>query len=80
MRNKKLCKNCKYHAVIGQGSEIVCLRIVHKNEACVKNGADRRGDDPDVCLLMEEGDRIKDKPKDPEWQTWTYGKYRNNRV
>lgn len=77
MKNKKLCKSCKYHAVLGHGVGVACLRIIHTNDACIKNGVDRRGDDPESCLVMESGKRIIGKPKDPEWQTWTYGKYRS---
>ena len=46
------------------------------HESCIgRNGKDKRGDDPDHCLLMEKGDKIQVKPKSPDWANWGHDKY-----
>nr|DAS37244.1 MAG TPA: hypothetical protein [Caudoviricetes sp.] len=62
MYNKAKCKKCKYH---GKLSSIgaYCYYSVIKNEACLyrkgKETIDRRGGDPNNCLLYEKGDKVQ---------------------
>lgn len=68
MKNKELCKKCKYRGTIGartgNGEDITCDYFATSNEkrtCLVKGGADvkdRRGDDFNNCLLYEEGEQI----------------------
>lgn len=61
MFNKAKCKKCKYH---GRGfSGVVCYYSVYNNRACLyrdgKEVKDRRGQDPNECLLFEKGEQEK---------------------
>lgn len=61
MFNKAKCKKCKYH---GRGfSGVVCYYSVYKNKSCLyrdgKEVKDRRGRDPNECLLFEKGEQDK---------------------
>lgn len=61
MKNKELCKRCKYSGTVGSrcgddGSISCDYAIIAKQSAIGK-----RGDDPDKCLLFEEGERIERK-------------------
>ena len=67
MKNKELCKKCKYRGTIGSRDSsidsIVCdYAATSKNGTCLKNhkgkAVDRRGRDPEKCLLFEEGEAL----------------------
>ena len=68
MKNKELCKKCKYRGTIGSRTgareDITCDYFTTSDErrtCLVKGGVDvkdRRGDDFNNCLLYEEGEQI----------------------
>lgn len=66
MKNKKICRTCKWRGFIyGFGSNVMhCRWSEHHHESCLKRGpkgttTDVRGDDPNVCPLYEQGDMKK---------------------
>lgn len=73
MYNKNICTLCKYHGYFGAkdigGNNLCCdYAILARSGTCTKkygkNGEtfDRRGNDPDKCLLFESGEKIIGKP------------------
>lgn len=61
MKNKELCKMCKYTGTVGSRCgdhmSITCdYGILTKSSALGK-----RGDNPNECLLFEKGERIERK-------------------
>ena len=71
MKDAKICLKCKWHGYFGAKPEeggsltnIMCdYAAIAKDGTCLKKvGAeiiDRRGDDPNHCLLYVEGKRIE---------------------
>lgn len=68
MYDKKKCKSCRWHGYFGakdQGGNNICCDygILARQGTCLRkigqNGEtiDRRGNDPDNCLLYEKGER-----------------------
>ena len=78
-RNKKLCELCIYHGYLGHNGpnqETISLRSQFTYESCIgRDGKDKRGDDPDKCLLMVKGEQLQVKPKTPDWSNWGRDKY-----
>lgn len=67
MKNRKLCEDCKYRGTIGsrmkRGADTICeFSLCSQKGTCliVYNGEviDRRGYDPEVCLLKEKGEAL----------------------
>ena len=73
-KNTELCKSCKYHDYIGHNGdqeEVYCAYSKIKHTTCRKrDGTDIRGNDPEVCLIYEEGEKIRQKCQNPAWRTW----------
>lgn len=59
MKNKELCKMCKYAGTVGSrcgdSLSITCDYGLITKQAAIG----RRGNDPDKCLLFEKGERIE---------------------
>ena len=64
MFNKKKCNKCKWHGALnGNGSAgVFCYYSGHHRESCLyregKKIKDKRGNDPEHCLLFEKGRSI----------------------
>ena len=67
MKNSKLCEDCKYRGTIGsrtkRSEDLICeFSSYAQKGTCliVYNGEviDRRGYDPEVCLLKEKGNAL----------------------
>ena len=67
MKNRKLCEDCKYSGTIGsrtkRSEDTICeFSLCAQKGTCliVHNGEviDRRGYDPEVCLLKEKGEAL----------------------
>ena len=72
MHNKKKCVRCKYHGFFGSrsygtseetfGRTMICEYAKITNKTCLYSDhgkvLDRRGTDPDNCLLFERGERV----------------------
>ena len=78
--NKQKCKRCKYHGYIGHNGpqqSIACLRCLFVHEGCLNyDGTDKRGDDPEKCLLFEEGEALKNIPAMPDFASWKNDYYK----
>ena len=77
--NKELCKKCKFHGYMGHNGpsqEIACFRNLFKHESCKdRYGNDKRGDDPDNCLLFEAGKKLRHQMRTPDWTNWNKDGY-----
>lgn len=67
MKNKELCKKCKYHGTMGNRGkgerDICCDYAATANDGtCLKKVAgkviDRRGNNYNTCLLFEKGEAL----------------------
>lgn len=67
MKNKELCKKCKYHGTMGnrgkREADICCdYATLAQDGTCLKymHGEiiDRRGNDYDKCLLFKKGEGL----------------------
>lgn len=82
---RQLCLSCKWRTNIGGGhlktqqmteKSVACFYSVHSGKGCARkkqpDGSmkDLRGDDPDACLLYEEGKPPQDQQfiTIPKWQ------------
>lgn len=72
--NNKNCIKCKYHGYFGAKSEtnqnLCCdYAVLAEDGTCTKKYGtdgktfDRRGNDPDNCLLFQVGEKIVGRPR-----------------
>ncbi len=63
--NKKVCEKCKYRGVFIGNKSIHCYYAGLTSETCLKlvdkKVIDRRGNDPNNCLLFEEGEAMENE-------------------
>ena len=82
---RQLCLSCKWRTRLGGGhlksrqyieKSVACFYSIHSGKGCARkkqpDGSmkDLRGDDPDACLLYEEGDPPQDQKviTIPKWE------------
>jgi hypothetical protein len=69
MKNKELCKMCKYAGTVGSrcgdSLSITCDYGLITKQAAIG----RRGNDPDKCLLFEKGERIERRQPEKIYKT-----------
>lgn len=60
-RRLTLCPSCRFRTEIS-GTGLACYRGPIAGETnLIRNGGDRRGDDPEKCLKYEEGEKKQSK-------------------